>query len=477
MRTLKLFLLVIGAALIAVSSDAECVKVSQAQCEGLKSSLAEYTSSLQSKVGDCIQYADYVSSLADSFEPTYIGFVNFIDYNNLWDASGYPGDPTAWDLYFQMQDYNENIGYYTDVLANQLDDLASTISNLAPQVDDINCEVCSDGSDDDDNPGGGGCGSGDCPCAAYIQSLQIILDHIDADLHEIKQRLQSWEKYIKMLEEILDKTESIDDFMQDELKEAMKNFFKSFFNVTDYKDTPKVEWWKLYTEEMARSWFYSDYTNASAFVQQNAGSYDFLEKGKLIFNSPQHPNNFDVSEYKSFNWFQRVEFLLADLVGVFSPTNSIVADLTEAQKEEAEDQEQVVEDAFGEGAFTDSQSVVAGLLDRIESLQGKLNPFHGLFSSSYSAQPIELLPETSVSSVLVSNTSPGFYLETDDYGGSGVGIHDIAVVAHNLTSFVYLVFFLVVDIFAFLFFVRGLMAIIQWYHKIVLSWFKTFNVR
>lgn len=471
MRTLKLFLLSLGAALIAVSSDAECVKVSQSQCEGLKSSIAEYTSSLASKCNSCIESMGYLQDTVAYFEGTHVQFSNFLDEHNLWDLTG------AYDLEFQMSDTYINLRDFTDIAAAQLDDLAATISNLAPQVDDINCEVCSDGSDDDDNPGGGGGGSGGCPCAAYIQSLQITLEHIDADLHEIKQRLQYWEQYIKMIEDILDKTESIDDFMQDELKEAMKNFFKSFFDVTDYKDAPKVEWWKLYTEEMARSWFFSDYTNASAFVQQDAGKYDFLEKGKLIFNSPQHPNNFDVSEYQSFNWFQRVEFLLGNLVGVFSSTNSVAADLTEAQKQAAEDQEQAVNDAFGEGAFSDSQSLVGGLLQRIESVQSKLNPFHGLFSSSHSAQPIEILPETAVSSVLVQNTSPGIYLDTSDYGSSGFGIHDIVDVAHNLTTFLYLVFFLVVDVAAFVFFVRGLMAIVQWYHKIVLSWVKTFNVR
>lgn len=503
----RLFLLAFIVAFVYRSS-AECIQASRQQCNEM---IMGITSGVSAALTDIRGLKGQVSSLSSSAQdleydiydiaPAFDECFNYSRYafENLQNEAA--DNPGVLDSYYMSEvlyalEMASTKGSQVDkawnaetlvtsilgdlsALDSSLDDLSTQVANISHAAEDFDCEPCAE----EGSGGGGGCeGDGGCPCVAELEALRILLAQVQADVENIRTLLEAWDDYIKALAAIKENVKSIDDFMQDDLKTALENFAFSFYNLQDAKSKPnQIQYWKLYTAMMDWSLhYYGDYTNAVSF-HLDGSSYEFMDVGKAIFHTPNanRPNDFDFGEYQKYNWFQRIEFLLAEIAGVFSPTNDFKsADLTEEQKETADEAGQTVENAFNEEGLTRYTDKVSAAIDNIASLKSKLNPFHGLFPGNrYGISSITIIPETSIDSSLLGGSSPGVELQITDYGESGTGIGRVLDFCHTFTTFLWFVLFLIADVAGFVFLVRGLMRIFEWYHKIVLSWVKTFNVR
>ena len=212
------------------------------------------------------------------------------------------------------------------------------------------------------------------------------------------------------------------------------------------------------------------YSNATLFLDYDGNHINWLSRGRLV-SKPSGDAVIDFGEYQSLNWFQRVEFLLGHIAGIFSSTNSTTADFTDDQKEQIENVEE--NNAWSESTYNETRSTIETMIHAFEESVSSLNPFKNVFSSP-SVGKVTLLPDVPVDNALIPNgTFPTVEIDLTASGDGSFSLLDVVELSHNITTFLAFVFFAVFDALAIYRFVQALIALNRWYWKVYHSWVST----
>lgn len=363
--------------------------------------------------------------------------------------------------------------------------MGSSLDDIRDTLNDIDCTDCGCG-DSGSGGGSGDTGGGGCPCEALIEQIKLTLYNISDNVSAIKSEVESYLQYLHHLSDIADDVSAIkdsvahiDDYHLDDIREKLGNIKTSLssLQVSFLKSDNSVQWWKLYDKLIAASFdgsaslLHQDYSNATQFLDDSGSSIDWLQKGETI-EKPTGGYTIDFGEYKSLNWFQRMEFLVGHLAGIFSKTNSTNQDFTDEQKEQISEIEDGVQ--WTKDFYYTPKGIVEGMISKVENAASSLNPFKNVFSyGSGNSKKITILPDVSVESALICNTFPTVELDLSQSGDGSFSLADIIELSHNITTFLAFVFFAIFDILAIYKFVLALIAINRWYWKVYHSWVST----
>lgn len=256
-----------------------------------------------------------------------------------------------------------------------------------------------------------GCGGADCPCEDYWRALLDAVHNIETDAHHFR---EEWDKI-----------------------------------------SEKV------TELIQRAYY------ASEFRDKNDQTYDYESAIKSIWTT----NGYDSTMWMKFPWLSRIEILLARLVGIGDDDVDMNEDDLSA---DTYDKISETDSALREFENKVQTNLWQSLMQRLESVREKVNPFHGKFSNSH-VQEIELLPDISFGgsggggiggsggsegvSQLIS-TFPRVTLPLYDYYDSGYSLQDILELAHHLTTFLW-------SILTFIFIYKMLVYLWGWGYKVM----------
>lgn len=357
----------------------------------------------------------------------------------------------------------------------------SDSSELNTYVSSINCAACQS-SQDVELPSGGGSSSTSsppvsvgCPCSELLHQIKSILNDMNTELSSIRVRIDSWDSLIKSIQSNLTLIQKdvnsirqvvvrMDDFFRDDTDYNFQKLIEHTLSLSNTLATVNVSF--------PPNLYWQDYTNATKFLNEDGSSISWSEKGKLI-SQPSGDSLIDFGEYSTLNWFQRIEYLLGNIAGIFSETNSIDSDFSGDQKHEQElVSSQLSRDTF---SLDDHVSPVRSLLSKFESLRDKLNPFHGVFNNS-SVSTITLLPNVSLggrtdfNSLITGQEVQGIQIDLEATGNGSFSLGSLIDLSHSLTTFLWFVFLLLLNFTSFLLFFRSLIKIYTWYHAICMSW-------
>ena len=501
-------------------SCTNCTSMTPAECQEAKERIVQLCGSLTS-YRDTLQSAIYSSSATVNSTLTMVNQLinegdNFYTFSDSGSVTGdnvterieflktqMPTSPYLWEgsagtsnskLYHLNGGNTAVYNYYNDGVKPVLVDIRNNLvmssidlDNASVLVNDsgdfigrieevangMNCSACSGGGG---GGGGGGSGSGTtssgCPCSEFINAVKtavdnckVTLDSINTKVGAIKTRLEQWDEIIKQIKNdvysIRQTTDRMDDFFRDDTEVNFKKLIEHVITLSNAVVSAELK--------LPPNLYWTEYTNATTFVDDSDTSIDWLQKGKAI-EAGADGAVIDFGEYQGLNWFQRMEFLLGHIAGIFSPTNSTSSDFSSEEKEKAED----AQDVFDGLTFDDEKSVLQQMVQYVENIEDSLNPFHGLFDySSGSVRSITFLPDVSVENDLLGNTMPTITMDLTEAGDGSFSISDLVDLAHNLTTFLWYVSFLIIDVLAIIKFVQCLIALNRWYWKIYNSWVST----
>lgn len=481
----------------ALAGD-DCVHISVEACTEKKASLNAAVSSFQSEIegitadlenasasyssilieGDQFQYTSSTSVIPGDTAKEKIQNMNALAQSPFYDVSNNPA--------IMLWEANSIYNYYQSIkpvllqadasISDAYSSLSSVnddLDNVSDVVNSYDCSSCpcnNGGNDGGDTPSGGG---GDCPCASAIAALESHLSTIRVQLDDIKSVLDNLKTSLNTIQSdvalIRASVVRIDDYISDDFKDLFEKLQKhvltlsnSCFNVSLSNGLAQVDYPSIL--------YWSDYTNATQTLDAQGKDLDWIETASKI-NNRGEGGYIDFGEYKTLNWFQRVEFLLGSMVGIFSPSNDLSStDFSEQEKQAANDAGISVDSAF---TFLESpKTKLEQMLSTFDSVKDLLNPFSGTFQPHGSTY-LTLLPEVSVESELLKNTFPQITFQLDHSGDGSFSINSIVNFCHTFTTFLWYVVFFLIDVFAIVKFVKGLIFIHAWYFKIYNSWFRT----
>lgn len=204
--------------------------------------------------------------------------------------------------------------------------------------------------------------------------------------------------------------------------------------------------------------------NADYFRDLYGASFDFVDRGHEIF-----PTNgvFVLSSYVGLNWFSRIEMLLGQLVGVFSPEVSGETDFTSQQKSKISDTESDLNYSLSQ--LTEHRSWISERFEDIEDLEEKINPFRSV--SVANNKKIKFMSRVYVKEV--GNVDPLFdhfdeiVLDLDESYNTGDSIWSIIEKARKVFQFFWIFMAFVAVVVSFSAFVRYLLKIYAWYVKLM----------
>ena len=436
---------------------------------------------------------DYFKDNSPSSLPTAPYYRNQDNFNHLSGMPAYIGSGNNSICAY----YNEAVkpvlnlalqeiqGYrsLTENLIYYVGNLVSDSNSLNDYVSQLDCSACQQSQTVtlplyDPSGGGGGSSpstpSGGCPCSEVLTGIQGILSSMNSEIALMRVRLDGWDSSIRNIESYLNSiksdvykirqtTDLMDDFFRDDTEYNFRKLIEHTLTLSNAVFAATVS--------LPPNLYWQDYTNATKFLDANGDDFDWLEKGAQI-STATGGYTIDFGEYGQLNWFQRIEYLLGNIAGIFNETNGTQeADFTTAQQAEKE----LVEGDLASSKF-DLDNHVSPLRSVFSKIQqANINPFKNIFSGSYS-EKITLLPNVSLgskesfNSLIPDQEIPTIEVDLGYTGNGSYGISDLVELAHNLTTFLWFVLIMLLDFVCFLWFFKALVKIFEWYHKIGLAW-------
>lgn len=509
-----------------------CTAMTVQQCEQHKTNVLEYASITQASFDralmDLGNARNDLSLVRSQIEGLKQEGDNFVSYPSNSDI---PGSATASKVDFILNGptgpyistgstsspsistvrggNNSIYSYYNEAVKPALTSAESYVNKVASEIDfaidnitsafvdldslityvqnDIVCSVCQSsggsggggsgggGSGDDDDDDGGG-GSGGCPCAEVLNHILQVLMDMQQDLKTIKTKINRWDSIIDQINaniasiasdvyKIRRTTDLMDDFFRDDTELNFAKLIEHTLTLSNSVFSGSLS--------LPPNLYWTEYTNATQFLDAQGDNFDWAEKGSTI-STATGQWRIDFGEYEQLNWFQRIEYLLGSIAGIFNPTSG-VSDVDFSQEDKAN--QDLVKDQLSSDTFDlDSQvTPVRTLISKVNSAKSKLNPFSDIFSTP-SVQKVTILPNVSLGSQsdfnrLISDQEvPSIQIDLTRTGDGSFNINSLVGLAHSLTTFLWFVLLLLVNFICFLWFFRSLVRIFEWYHKITLSW-------
>lgn len=511
-----------------------CTAMTVQQCEQHKTNVLEYAAITRASfdqaladLGNAKNDLSFVKSQLEGLKVEGDAFVPGDSTLNSWGSSSaervinllstqqgsylFPDNSSAGSISIQAHNYVGGVGsiynYYNQAVKPALtsaetyidkvdDEISFAIDNMTSAVGDLNslttyvqndivCSVCQSagggggsgggGSGDDDDDDGGG-GSGGCPCAEVLNHILQVLMDMQQDLKTIKTKINRWDSIIDQINaniasissdvyKIRRTTDLMDDFFRDDTELNFAKLIEHTLTLSNSVFSGSLS--------LPPNLYWTDYTNATQLLDAQGDNFDWAEKGSTI-STATGQWRIDFGEYEQLNWFQRIEYLLGNIAGIFNPTSG-VSDVDFSQEDKAN--QDLVKDQLSQDTFDlDSQvTPVRTLISKVYSAKSKLNPFSDIFSTP-SVQKVTILPNVSLGSQsdfnrLISDQEvPSIQIDLTRTGDGSFNINSLVGLAHSLTTFLWFVLLLLVNFVCFLWFFRALVKIFEWYHKITLSW-------
>lgn len=330
--------------------------------------------------------------------------------------------------------------YYNDAVAPRLDDveryamsiemaalnqdeelhaMQTSLYHVKDYVSAIPCTACQSGGGGSSTnvPSGG---SVLCPCSEVLQNIKNLLEEMRDDLRTIREKVVKWDERLDQLKGWADRVEAMLKVCQDALAPIGTNFVYA----TQYRDIDGYEFETLHN--------------------LHEGLYD--EHG-----------DFDFSTFGKYTWFTRVEYLLADIAGLFVKTNS------DPSVDEAIRRSDQVVDAL-ESYTSDSTNTFKivsskGFDDLVKSLEKLFSEFSFLGGVSASVHGVKV----------ISGSLSGFGIEYSQGVGIFEGSDESQVIMDRVISVVrtgcqllYLLMFTALFYVCFIFIVKRSVLLVGW---------------
>lgn len=297
------------------STNCGCTAMSTDQCEALKASVYSSCDSADSLIQDALDAVSFglseletaqekindVISFSSAFES--IGSVNDAAYEQqlvnilntpqspFIETTGYISDTPYADLIALGSGAN-SIKSYSDSFVNPaLEDVSSSLVNtldgfyivqasvglvsdeiasIRSYVDTMDCSPCVSSGGGGDSPSSPSSG---CPCKEVLEAIKQILNEHKQNVQKIKERLDSWDKYLKQMASSVN---------------ALAYMGTNFTYAVKYKTLDGVSFTMKQLDDK--------------FLSKKSATFDYQEFGNL-------------------SWYSRIEYLLMSIAGVFSKTN------------------------------------------------------------------------------------------------------------------------------------------------------------
>lgn len=466
-------------------SCSNCTGITQAECERRKSVLLDIIADLDTFSVDITEAISAVKNnleqiLSDGNTFTYFSSISQVPGDTVQDVTAYL-DQLSTSAYqskvsnsVRMYTNNSVYKYYNQAVKPLLTSSINTLDALEEENGEIrdslgqyyvattalDCPSCQTTTV---LPSGGGSGSSSssssCPCAEYFTALQNAATTSNNHLYEIRQKVNSMSVQVDSIQTNLAYIANFVHRLDDYLEETYKPQFEAIHDAVISLTQGQNKYWE-------------DYTNATKMTSQYGTDIDWKSKGRQILTL--NPEGYiDFGEYKQLNWFQRIEFLLGDIAGIFQPSNGPQeANFTQQHQQSIQSTKEAVDSAFSSSTLQAPRDVISTMFDTLSGVQNKINPFSSI--QSYApGRTLTLLPEVSVQSEMLGNTYPSIQLDLEESGNGMYSINSLVELCHTITKFVWSVLLLVIFVTAIWHFVISVIKIHHWYLKIYNSWFRT----
>lgn len=376
--------------------------------------------------------------------------------------------------------------------------VTTQLNQLEYDISFINCSECSSSGGGGSSEGGGTCSSGNCPCVEQfgllngrVENIKEGIDKLKIYVGDISNMVFQIKKDIRDIAEdstyITNFVHRLDDYVFDEYTNQVYNIFN---NVTwlgellrsDYSnDYQNISWGVI--DSWRRANTFSEYHGDDSPFDNSQDRFNFFEKGRDIFSTTNNNFNvaFDSDLYQNYNWFQRVEFLLGQVAGVFSQggdgTNAVdrINDFTAQQKAQI-DSAQSTYDALEDSLNTPKEIIYSWVSSYQEKID-LINPFKAIKDvSTDDVDSIKFLPEGEY------NISDDFSIKIPEIalkvGGEGFERGQaVPYLANIIFNFLWWVIgFIGVGLLLW-WYVIQLFKVLEFFHKVHLSWAHTLHLK
>lgn len=375
-----------------------------------------------------------------------------------------------------------------------LGDIEDQLYQLNTLADSMDCSACKAtfGDDsEDDKPQGG-------IAQEQLDALMRILNEKKAIAEDIRHRMIGLTNYIahidKNLYTIADESIYITNFVHRLDDYVFDDFTNRVYVINnDVHLLAQALSNDLFSATGIYTGLFSSFSNANVFanVHWDTSAFDGEEGewerlGKEIANNRRNEGDpefiyssnsaIDFAKYQRLNYFQRLEFLLGNLNGIFNEggTNTIVetsADFTDEQQSKIDE----VESAFDDYTeiFESPRDKIQGWITRLQQKKDSINPFKGLLDNG-EIRYLTFLPETEYTfGQNTKLTIPKIVLEWDKFGEGQGGVLGIMYVSNGLFHWLWVIMGLVFFFLIIYRFITYLIKLLGWYYKIVHSYYTT----